>query len=396
MTGVHHRPVPFDLFAPGVIANPYPWYRMLRNTSPIHHVPERDIWVLSRFADVRAALLDHRSFSSAEGIAYGRQSTGDMITSDPPAHTRMRTLVNRLFTPRAVALMADRVGAIIEELLDDVQDRSRVDWVADVAVPLPITVIAEVLGVDVADRADFKRWSNSILAVIGGDHSAEEWTRLDADRTECIEYLRAVIAERQRSAGHGSDLISVLLEASEGDRLSPNEVLTFCMLLLVAGNETTTNAISNGMLAMHDHPDQMALLSGDVSLIDSAVEETLRYDAPIQGLFRTLRADVALPSGELPAGARVLLLYGSANRDSRNFDEGDTFRVARRPTGHLAFGAGIHACIGAALARLELRMLAAEIDRRRLRVLPAGQNRRGESTATPLTRGLLAMPVVVT
>lgn len=396
MTGVHHRPVPFDLFAPGVIANPYPWYRMLRNTSPIHHVPERDIWVLSRFADVRAALLDHRSFSSAEGIAYGRQSTGDMITSDPPAHTRMRTLVNRLFTPRAVALMADRVGAIVEELLDDVQDRSRVDWVADVAVPLPITVIAEVLGVDVADRADFKRWSNSILAVIGGDHSAEEWTRLDADRTECIEYLRAVIAERQRSAGHGSDLISVLLEASEGDRLSPNEVLTFCMLLLVAGNETTTNAISNGMLAMHDHPDQMALLSGDVSLIDSAVEETLRYDAPIQGLFRTLRADVALPSGELPAGARVLLLYGSANRDSRNFDEGDTFRVARRPTGHLAFGAGIHACIGAALARLELRMLAAEIDRRRLRVLPAGQNRRGESTATPLTRGLLAMPVVVT
>jgi cytochrome P450 len=389
------RPLPFDLFAPGVIANPYPWYRMLRDSSPLHHVPERDIWVVSRFADVRAALLNHGAFSSADGIAYGRQSTSDMITSDPPEHTRMRKLVNRMFTPRAVALIEDRVLAIIDGLLDEIQQRGEADWVADVAVPLPITVIAEMLGIDVADRADFKRWSNSILAVIGGDHSPQDWALLDADRRECIEYLRAVIAERHRSPAPGTDLISVLLEASDGDQLSENEVLTFCMLLLVAGNETTTNAIGNGLLALHDHPDEMALLARDPSLINSAVEETLRYDAPIQGLFRTLRVDVTLPSGNLTAGSRVLLLYGSANRDSRNFDDAETFKVARNPTGHVAFGVGIHACVGAALARMELRALATEVDRRGLRILPAGQNQRSENTSTPLTRGLIAMPVVV-
>ena len=394
-TGLRRPPVPFDLFAPGVIADPYPWYRVLRDTSPVHYVPERDIWVLSRYADVRAALLDHRAFSSAEGIAYGRESTSDMITSDPPEHTRMRKLVNRMFTPRAVAALEHRVAAIIAGLLDEVQERGRADWIADVAVPLPITVIAEMLGIDLADRADFKRWSNSILAVIGGDHTAEEHERLDAERTQCVEYLRAVIAERHRSPRSGGDLISVLLEASEGDRLSENEVLTFCMLLLVAGNETTTNAIGNGLRALHEHPDQMALLAGSPALIQGAVEETLRFDAPIQGLFRTLRADVALPGGNLSAGARVLLLYGSANRDSRQFPDGDTLVVTRNPTGHVAFGAGIHACVGAALARMELRALATEIDRRRMRILPAGQYRRSENTSTPLTRGLIAMPVVV-
>lgn len=392
---LHRRPVPFDLFAAGVIADPYPWYRVLRDTSPVHYVEERDIWVLSRYADVRAALLNHKAFSSAEGIAYGRESTSDMITSDPPGHTRLRKLVNRMFTPRAVAMIEGRVLAIITDLLDAVQERGRADWVADVAVPLPITVIAEMLGIDVADRADFKRWSNSILAVIGGDHTADEWAALNADRAQCIEYLRAVIAERHRSAARGSDLISVLLEASEGDQLSENEVLTFCMLLLVAGNETTTNAIGNGLRALHEHPDQMALLAHDPSLINSAVEETLRYDAPIQGLFRTLLGDVTLPSGELPAGARVLLLYGAANRDSRQFEDGDTFRLSRNATGHVAFGAGIHACVGAALARMELRALATEVDRRRMRLVPAGQYRRSENTSTPLTRGLLSMPVVV-
>jgi cytochrome P450 len=389
------HPLPFDLFAPGVIADPYPWYRALRARSPIHYVPERDIWVLSRFADVKAALLDHASFSSADGITYGRENTGDIITADPPTHTRMRRLVNRMFTPRAVAMMTDRVRGIIRGLLDDVQKRSYADWVADVAVPLPITVIAEILGIDVADRADFKRWSNSILAVLSGDHTAEDWARLDADRTQCVVYLRAVIAERSRIANRGDDLISVLLEATEGDQLSHSELLNFCMLLLVAGNETTTNAIANGLLALHQNCDQMALLARDPSLIGSAVEETLRYDAPIQGLFRTLRADVTLPSGQLTAGARVLLLYGSANRDSTVFADGDTFRVARNPTGHLAFGAGIHACVGAALARLELRLLATEIAERRLGVLPAGPNRRSDNQSTPLTRGLLAMPVVV-
>lgn len=414
-TGEGPRPVPFDLFAPGVIADPYPWYRMLRAAGTVHHVPERDVWVLSRFEDVRAALVNHRAFSSAEGIAYGREPTGDMITSDPPEHTRLRRLVSRMFTPRAVASMAERIASIVAGLLDDVQGRTEVDWVADVAVPLPITVIAEVLGIDVADRADFKRWSNAILALISGDHHPEERGRLEGERAQCLEYLRAVVADRSGASGGGrggvaagrsggratgsdgtgSDLMSVLLEASQGDQLSEQEVLAFCMLLLVAGNETTTNAIANGMLAMHANPDQLAMLARDPSLVNAAVEETLRYDSPIQGLFRTLRADVELPGGRLRAGSRVLLLYASANRDGRQFEDGDTFRVARNPTGHLAFGAGIHACVGAALARMELRLLAAEMTRRSLRVLPAGQHRRNLSSATPLTRGLVSMPVLV-
>lgn len=387
--------IPYDLFAPGVLADPYPWYRALRAHSPVHYVAERDIWVLSRFADVKAALLNHQAFSSADGITYGRQSTGDIITSDPPAHTRMRRLVNRMFTPRAVSMMEGRVSVIISELLDDVRKRGQADWISDVAVPLPITVIAEILGIDVADRADFKRWSNSILALLSGDHSAEDWARLDADRTQCVVYLRAVISERHRSTSHGEDLISVLLEAQEGEQLSHSELLSFCMLLLVAGNETTTNAIGNGLLAMHQNGDQMTLLGRNRDLINSAVEETLRYDSPIQGLFRTVRSDVELPSGELAAGSRVLLLYGSANRDSSVFEDGDTLRVTRNPTGHVAFGAGIHACVGAALARMELRLLADEIARRRMRLLPAGPYRRSDHPSTPLTRGLLAMPVLI-
>jgi len=383
---------PFDLFAPGVVANPYPWYRALRETSPVHFVPERDIYVLSRHADVRAALLNHAVLSSADGIGYGREPTSDMITSDPPEHTRMRRLVNRSFTPRVVARIEDRVRDIIDVLLDEMVAQVAPDWVRDLAIPLPITVIAEMLGVPVADRVDFKRWSDAIFRLIGGQWEPAERVPLEAERNECVAYLRTTIAERRRQPSQGEDLISLLLEATGGDQLSETEVLTFCMLLLVAGNETTTNAISNGLLALHEHPDEMVRLSRSPALVGVAIEETLRYDAPIQGLFRTARATVALPNGELPAGARVLLLYGSANRDGEIFGDGDSFRLTRDPSSNLAFGAGIHACVGAALARMELRLLATEILRRRLRVLPGGQNERAQ---TPLTRGLVAMPVVV-
>ncbi|MFV0463959.1 MAG: cytochrome P450 [Nostocoides sp.] len=385
--------IPYDLFGPGVLADPYPWYRGLRTHSPVHYVPERDIWVLSRFDDVKAALLNHRALSSADGIAYGRESTGDIVTTDPPAHTRLRRLVNTMFTPRAVALMESRIRDIIAGLLDEVCQRGHGDWIADVAVPLPITVIAEILGIDADDRADFKHWSTSIFALLSGDHSAEDWARLDADRSACVVYLRTVIAERHHGALDAGDLISVLLRAQEGDQLTDTELLNFCTLLLVAGNETTTNAIGNGLLAMQQNGDQMALLDREPGLINSAVEETLRYDAPIQGLFRTARSDVQLPGGTVPSGARVLLLYGSANRDSEVFADGDTLQITRNPTKHLAFGAGIHACVGAALARLELRLLAEESARRRL--LPNGPNRRSDHPSTPLTRGLLSMPVAV-
>jgi len=387
------RSVPFDLFAPGVIANPYPWYRLLRESSPLHRVPAREVWVLSRYADVRAALLDHQVFSSAEGIAYGRERTFDMITSDPPEHTRLRKLVNRSFTPRVIARIEERIRVIAGAMLDEAVERGTADWVRDVASPLPITVIAEMLGIAATDRADFKRWSDAILRLIGGDSGPAERASLETSRGEFLDYLRDVMAQRRRGPSGGEDLIGVLLEATGGEQLTEAEVLSFCLLLLVAGNETTTNAISNGLLALHEHPDELVRLARFPDLLGAAIEETLRYDAPIQGLFRTVRSAVALPSGELPAGARVLLLYGSANRDGGVFPDGDSFRLDREPAGSLTFGAGVHACLGVSLARMELRLLGEDVLRRRLRVLPAGQNERAQ---TPLTRGLTAMPVLVT
>lgn len=385
-------PLPFDPFADGVLADPYPWYAILREDAPVHHNRDKDIWILSRYGDVQHALRSHDVFSSAEGIGFGREHTFDLITTDPPAHTRLRRLVSRSFAPRVLELYERRVREIVSDLVDGLLERGTADWVEAVAIPLPITVIAELLGIPVADREDFKRWSNAILDLIGDQPPADRRPALEQQRAECVAYLRDVVRQRKEGAEARGDLISMLMSASDDESLSEVEVVTFCMLLLVAGNETTTNAIANGMHAFLGHPDQLQRLCADPSLVDSAVEEVLRYDAPIQGLYRTLTQDVHVAGTDIPQGARALLLFGSACRDGRVFDHADTFLVDRNAKSHLAFGSGIHACLGAPLARMELRTLARTMLARVSTVVPSGTAVRTSNSAT---RGFVTLPVQV-
>jgi len=349
--------VSYDPFAPGVLVNPYPWYRWLRSEAPCHYVEGRDFWVISRYDDVDAALRNHGVFSSAEGVGFERRAFHDMISSDPPEHTRLRRVVDRQFLPRAVAQLEPRVAAIIDSLLDPILEHGRADLVADLAAPLPIIVIAELLGVEPEHRVDFKRWSDDLLLAVGGGLDETTRARTEDSRHAMADYLGAAAAERRSHPRPGADdVISTLVTASDNDALTTTEVIAFCMLLLIAGNETTTNLIGNAMRALTDHPAEMARVVADPSLIPSLVEEALRYDAPVQSLFRRATRDCEVAGKRIAESEMLMVIFASANRDSDRFPDADTFDVARNTSGHVAFGHGIHFCLGAPLARLEAQV----------------------------------------
>src|SRR5262245_48641490 len=385
--------ISYDPFAPGVLVNPYPWYRWLRSEAPCHHVEAHDFWVISRYDDVDAALRNHAVFSSAEGVGFERRAFHDMISADPPEHTRLRRFVDRQFLPRAVAQLEPRVSAIIDALLDPILDRGQADLVADLAAPLPIVVIAELLGVEPERRIDFKRWSDDLLAAAGGGLDEATRARTEDSRHAMADYLRGTAAERRANPRPGAtDIISTLVTASDQDALTTKEVIAFCMLLLVAGNETTTNTVANGALAVMEQPDQWRVILRDLRSIPSFVEESLQFASAIQGFFRTTRAEAEAAGTTMPAAARVLLLFGSANRDDHHYRDADTFIAKRNPTDHLAFGKGIHFCLGAHLARLELTLLLRAFLSRVRRLLPDGEVVR---VRNPIARGVHQLPVVV-
>jgi cytochrome P450 len=349
----------YDPFAAEVKENPYPFYAWLRREAPVYHNEERDIWALSRYRDIAAALKNHQVFSSAQGVGPERVTVPMMITKDPPDHTRLRSLVNRAFTPRMIAQMEDRIREIIRHLLGAALDRGSFDLVRDVAEPLPVIVIAEMLGVDSDHRDAFKRWSDDTIGVLGGspdfdvNQYLQTWQEFKGYFLEMIE---------QRRADPKDDLITRLVTAQEeGSGLTQTEILNFNLLLLVAGNETTTNLITNGALALLEHRDEGLKLRDRPELIPSAVEECLRYDSPIQASFRTTTQDVDIDGVTIPADSKVMLLYGSANRDEEVFDEPNRFNVEREPNNHIAFAVGIHYCLGAPLARLEARLALEEV-----------------------------------
>lgn len=336
--------------------DPYPGYRRLREEAPVHYVPDRDLWVLSRHADVLAALKSPDTFASSSGVVPSGYAPDipTLIVLDPPLHTNMRKAVMRAFTPRRMESMSERVRGFAEELVSGLVERGRNGGVADAfdgfTDPLPIYVMAELLGVDPSQRPMFKRCGDAIVYSSGADPET-----LVAAQRELTEYLEGVFAERSRHPGE--DLISVLLtESDEGRALEHDELLGLCFLLLVAGTETTTSALGNAMLLLQQHPDERAELLRDPSRIPDAVEEILRFDPPVQGLSRVTTRDVDVRGRRIPRGARVHLLYASANRDADVFSEPDRFDVTRPPAQHLAFGLGIHFCLGASLARLELRI----------------------------------------
>ena len=350
----------YNPLLPEVRENPYPYYAELRRNHPVYQLGEQRAVAVSRYEDVIFVLRNHESFSSAAmGSLAG---SGEMlIGSDPPGHTRLRNLVNRAFTPAMVEALEPRIREVAVELLDRAESPGEIELVSELANPLPVTIIAEILGVDAALRDDFKRWSHSTVSgAPRPEMSDEERSRISEDRQEFANYFRQAIDERRRQPRE--DLISALVRAEdEQHALTADEVLAFTQLLLIAGNETTTNLIGNMVLALLDHPEQLQRVLDDPSLIRNTVEEALRYESPVQFLFRVAAHDVELAGTAIKQGTIVLPLYASANRDERKFPDPDRFDVTRDAQGHLAFGYGIHFCLGAPLARLEAKVALEEI-----------------------------------
>jgi cytochrome P450 len=358
--------VEFEPFDRELHQDPYPVYRRLRNEFPVHYNPRLRFFTLSRHADVLAALQAPDLYISGKGVYVGvpeeedGKSTSEvplLITTDRPRHTQLRALVSRAFTPRRIALLEPRIRAIARELLDNLKGRSEFDLVREFSGPLPTIVIAELLGVPAEDQEWFKEKS---IAVAQFDPRVPRDAAAAGPAIELGRYLAAVLAERRREPR--DDLLSALLAAEiDGERLSDVELIGFGFLLLVAGNETTTNLISNAAILLDRHRDQRRLLLEDPARIPGAVEEFLRYDSPVQGLARTTTAPVTLHGVTIPEGSKVLLLFGSANHDERAIPEAECFDVLRAPNPHVAFGFGAHFCLGANLARLEARVAFEEL-----------------------------------
>jgi cytochrome P450 len=357
-------------FGPEMLANPYPIYHRMRSTSPVMWLPALDAWAVTSYDEVSQALRNPRLSSDRFTRAKKRMEAKrlsppmddrakSMIHTDAPDHTRLRGLVNKAFTPNVVAAMEKHIQNIVDDLLDAIPQGSRLELIEHLAYPLPITVIAEMLGVPTKDREQLKRWSDEVALFLAGDVAAltpELWARIVQARRELAHYLSAVISARR--AEPGPDLLSALIAAEEdGGRLTDDELLNTAILLLVAGNETTTNLIGNGMLALLRHPAEHERVWADWSLISTAVEEMLRFDSPVQLTNRLAKADLEMGGMEIKEGQAVYLILAAANRDPAQFPEPDRFDVGRANNKHVAFGGGPHFCVGAPLARLEARIV---------------------------------------
>jgi cytochrome P450 StaP len=357
----------FDPFVATMRSDPYPIYHHFRAHEPVHwgiplYPDVSGIWYLFRHADCVALLSDPRFGRElariAPDTAMAQQAGKSMLFSDPPDHTRLRSLVNKAFTPRMVERLAPRIGAITTELLDAVQPIGQMDVIADLAFPLPVSVIAEMMGVPAQDRALLKRWSYALTRAIDARRE-EDLERINQAATEAgmefAAYLWQLIEVRRRDPQN--DLLSALIAAeAQGDKLNAAELIRMCVLLLAAGHETTVNLIGNGLLALMRHPDQMDLLKQQPELIESAVDELLRFDAPVQSTGRIVFEDVVIGGKQIRKGERVTALLGAANRDPSVFADPDRLDIRRNDRRYLSFGHGIHYCLGAPLARLEAQI----------------------------------------
>jgi cytochrome P450 len=350
--------------------NPYPYYRALLDGSPrtIDLFGEPAV-IVTRYADVTAILRDYARFSSVQQISLEVRQRGlfrgaaTMLFSDPPVQTRLRRLVSRDFTPRRIREMEPRIREIATRLLDDVERRGSFEVMADLANALPVMVIAEMLGVPPEQYQTFKEWSDIIIA--GGN--ALPGQPIPDDVVAITDQLRAYFAREieKRRTQPGQDLISALVAAHvDNEAMSAEELIAFVVLLLVAGNETTTNLIGNGILALGRHPDQMELLRRSPELGPRAIEEMLRYDGPVQATSRRATADVEIGGTAIPAGTECFILLAAANHDPAQFPDPDRFDITREVRDHVAFGEGVHFCIGAPLARLEGTIAIGETLRR--------------------------------
>ncbi|MEY2427202.1 MAG: hypothetical protein QOJ40_87 [Verrucomicrobiota bacterium] len=344
-----------NIFSDEVRRDPFAFYEKMRTHSPALYVPPPfDGWLIFDYEGVKRALNDHEAFSSA--VPAPPHWFNFM---DPPAHSKLRALISRAFTPRMLANLEPLIRQLSRQLLDSVIEREEVDLAEDFSVPLPMQVIATMVGIPASDWARFKRWSDGILRISyarsGGAEAEEALRELQRVTAEMRPYLAEMICARQ--AAPRNDLLTSLIQAEvDGERLSHDELLGFLQMLIVGGQETTTNLFNNAILCFLDHPEQLALLRGAPRMLPMAIEEVLRYRSPFQWVMRTPRRDIEVHGKMIAAGKLVLAVIGSANRDPKVFKDADRFDIRRDPNPHIAFGHGIHSCLGAALARMEARI----------------------------------------
>jgi cytochrome P450 len=361
-----------DFASPAFLANPYPYYDLMRAHAPILYRADWGMWFLSAYEDVNRLLRDRRlgrqithlltreqlgwpPIPEAHAPFY-RMNDSFLMEKEPPDHTRLKALVLKVFTPRRVEALRPRVQAIADSLLDRIIDGGQMNLLEDFAVPLSVTVIADLLGIPQADRHQMRPWSADIVAMYELGNKEVEAVAGRAVRAveEFSAYLRQLA--RQRRQRPGDDLISALAAVEDGgDRLSEDELIANCILLLNAGHEATVNAVGNGMLALFQHPDQMARLKSDPALTATAIEEMLRYDTPLPLFRRWVLEDMDYKGVSLKQGMEVAFLLGAANRDPARFPDPNRFDITRQDNPHLSFGTGIHYCLGAPLARVELQ-----------------------------------------
>jgi cytochrome P450 len=352
-----------SLLSDDIRRDPYPLYDQLRSASPVLHFDAPDMWMIFDHDGVKRALYDHDAFSSAVIPPTGGAPEW-LVFLDPPRHTKLRALVTRAFTPRSIAGLEPRIRELSRDLLDGVIERGEMDLATEYAGPLPAMVIAEMIGIPIADQPRFLRWSEVILnlsyAITGGEEAEIAGREHAAVKDEIQAYITGMLHDR-RDAPRDDLLTRLALAEVDGERLTEEEILGFFQLLLAAATETTTNLVDNAILCFLDHPAELARLRAAPELLSSAIEEVLRYRSPGQIMFRQTRRDVAMHGQVIPAGKFVLAMIGSANRDPKHFTYSDRFDITRDPNPHIAFGHGIHFCIGSALSRLEARVALSDL-----------------------------------
>jgi pimeloyl-[acyl-carrier protein] synthase len=390
----------FNPFDQDFRANPYLHFPALLDGPPRQLNLFMPATLIARYADVVTVLHDHERFTVRRPEIPFREridpfgGAPTILTADPPVHTRLRRLVSKAFTPRRVRELEPRIREIASDLLSRATDSAEVEAMATLGNPLPVIVIAELLGVSAADHAQFKQWSNDLVSSFGQDMATGPSPAGIAAKDALRRYLAEAI--KQRGANPADDLISALIAArDESDALSENELLAFVVLLLLAGNETTTNLIGNGLLALCRHPDQQQRLRESRELVPKAIEEMLRYDPPVQMTVRIPTATTNVGGTEIPAGSLAFILLAAANRDSAQFPRPEVFDVGREPNEHVSFGEGIHFCLGAPLARMEGAIAIESMLEKFPRLQLANPEAKLEYRGSMALRGLSKLPLSV-
>ena len=333
--------------------DPFPAFAWLRDEAPAYFDEEAGVWGITRYADVKEISKDPATFSNAGGIRPDSSALPMMIDFDAPEHVRRRRLVSEGFTPKRIRESTDGVRNVCDAIIDKVCEQGYADFVRDIAAPLPMIVIGDMLGVAPEDRDALLRWSDDMVKALGSPDPTAMYAAAVA-AMEYAEYITAVVEQRRRDH-QSDDLVGTLVHADiDGDKLDESSLIYETLLILIGGDETTRHVLSGGMYELLTHPDQFALLAAEPERRQLGIEEMLRWVSPIKNMARTATRDVELHGRTISKGQKLLLLYPSANRDERNFEEPERFDVTRTPNDHMAFGFGAHFCLGNRLARLEL------------------------------------------